>query len=177
MQKDTRFSINTKFELIPGALGVRQSNPSILDVVALKSSLTLFQEYRGITYPRDRSLKLTNHLTDLLIQSKYYQMNETTFKNSSILIGFEIITPFKKNKEHGSQISILIISKPEVTKNNSPMKRINCYLHDCGVITNERDSNVIRIVPALLYNTFEDIYCAVTSLNEALNYSNDYFKQ
>ncbi|MEP6584286.1 MAG: kynureninase, partial [Ginsengibacter sp.] len=60
----------------------------------------------------------------------------------------EIITP-RNEWEHGCQVSILMLEKGteifESLKKNS-------------VIVDWREPNVIRVAPAPLYNTFEDIY-------------------
>ena len=60
----------------------------------------------------------------------------------------EVITPRNEN-EHGCQVSLLTLQKGreifESLKNN-------------GVIIDWREPNVIRLAPAPLYNTFEEIY-------------------
>jgi kynureninase len=60
----------------------------------------------------------------------------------------EIITPQKEN-EHGCQVSILMLKKG---------KEIFESLKKNGVIVDWREPNVIRLAPAPLYNTFEDIF-------------------
>ncbi len=60
----------------------------------------------------------------------------------------EIITPRNEN-EHGCQVSLLMLEKG---------KEIFDALKKHGVIIDWREPNVIRVAPAPLYNTFEDVY-------------------
>jgi kynureninase len=61
---------------------------------------------------------------------------------------FEIITPRDKAKR-GAQLSILVHGKA---------RELFDTLTNEGVISDWREPNVIRVAPAPLYNSFEDVY-------------------
>ncbi|SMN22789.1 similar to Saccharomyces cerevisiae YLR231C BNA5 Kynureninase, required for the de novo biosynthesis of NAD from tryptophan via kynurenine [Maudiozyma saulgeensis] len=158
--KEERFLMKDTFDPIPGALGFRQSNPSVLDVVALRTSLEIFEKYGGITKLRNRSLLLTNYLIELLQESPFYYENVESCKN----LGFIIITPYQNDNEHGAQLSLLFLSK----NHERPMETVFKIINQRGVIADERKPDVIRFAPAPLYNTFRDVYESVQILNEAM---------
>ncbi|GMM32605.1 kynureninase [Martiniozyma asiatica (nom. inval.)] len=153
---EERFKMLEKFEPMDGALGFRQSNPSVLDVAALKSSLDIFDMVGGIDLLRRRSIKLTQYLENLLRQSIYYCADE---QKDNISPHFLIITP-QDAEQRGAQLSLLF--KPE-----NIMEKIFKYLNDRGCICDERRPNVIRIAPTPLYNTIEDCDTVVKLLQEA----------
>lgn len=167
--RDERFMMKETFNPIPGALGFRQSNPSVLDVVALKSSLEIFKKYGGIKVLRHRSIILTNYLKSLLKGSPYYFENVKNFYNdgqNGTNLGFTIITlpEYDESALHGAQLSLLFLSKhPEYG-----MESVFEIMNQNGVIADERKPDVIRLAPAPLYNTFKDIYEAVHILNSAI---------
>ena len=143
-----------KFEPIDGALGFRQSNPSVIDVVCLRTSLQLFQQFGSMSQVRERSVRLTSFLKRLLKKSVYYR--DQTPKSSDL--GFTIITP-EQESLHGAQLSLLFYSE---------MDKIFKHCRSRGLIADERRPNVIRLAPAPLYNTFQDVANAVQILEEAL---------
>lgn len=159
-----RFQMLENFEPIPGALGFRQSNPSVIDTVALKSSLELFAKFNGISEVRKRSLLLTNYMVELLEASKYYKHPLKTEKKLPYF--FTLLTPTAKDEDHGAQLSLYFDSD---TGEEGIMPKVFQYLHDHGVIGDARRPNVIRLAPAPLYNTFVDVYNAVNALNQAMN--------
>lgn len=165
--KEERFLMKETFDPIPSALGFRQSNPSVIDVVALKSSLEIFKKYGGIEAIRRRSLSLTNYLLTLLQGSLFYFKNLETYTNSKRQIGFVIITPTENPNYHGAQLSLLIVSNCMT----NPMEKVFHYINQHGVIADERKPDVIRLAPAPLYNTFEDVYSSVQILQEALEHT------
>lgn len=156
------------FDPIPGALGFRQSNPSVLDVVALRVSLEIFEKYGGITQLMKRSLLLTKFLFELLQESPFYYENVPIFEEKAAetgkILGFVVITPCKNDKDHGAQLSLLFLSKGL----ERPMETIFEIINQQGVIADERKPDVIRLAPAPLYNTFQDVYESVQILNNAM---------
>lgn len=158
-----RFKMKEKFDPIPGALGFRQSNPSVIDVVSLKSSLELFAKFGGIGKVRERSLKLTHYLLKLLKDSPYYYESIQTDKK-----GFTIITPVENDEDHGAQLSLLFFPHYANNPEGDTMEQVFKYINSRGVIADERRPSVIRIAPAPLYNTFQDVFHAVALLEEAL---------
>lgn len=160
---DERFKMLEKFDPINSALSYRQSNPSVIDVVAVKSSLELFKQVGGIDVLREKSIKLTQETQALLQASKYYlDQNE---KDASKL-GFKILTPLNEN-ERGAQLS-LIFQPHFDDKEKNVMERTNQYLHDHAIICDERRPDVIRVAPLPLYNTFSEVYTVTKRIEEAL---------
>ncbi|AQZ17345.1 BNA5 (YLR231C) [Zygosaccharomyces parabailii] len=152
--RERRFAMLEKFEPIDGALGFRQSNPSVIDVVCLRTSLQLFQQFGSMAQVRERSVHLTSFLKRLLKRSVYYR--DQTTKSSDP--GFTIITP-EQESLHGAQLSLLFYSE---------MDKIFKHCRSRGLIADERRPNVIRLAPAPLYNTFQDVANAAQILEKAL---------
>lgn len=162
--REERFEMRETFNPIQGALGFRQSNPSVLDVVSLKSSLLLFQKYGGVAALRKRSLMLTDYLLGELQKLQFYFRDEPAFRQSGKPLGFAIITPWQDPAQHGAQLSLRFYS----TTIEAPMAKVFRELNCRGVIADERRPDVIRIAPAPLYNTFADVAETVAILREAL---------
>jgi kynureninase len=156
----SRFQMLEKFKPIESALGFRQSNPSVLDVCALNSSLDIFHKCGGIDKLREKSIKLTLFLEKCLLKSQYYK----TIKESinEIEPHFIIITP-SDPQQRGAQLSLLF--KPN---NKDVMIKVFEFMNQRGTICDERRPNVIRLAPTPLYNTFYDCFQCFTLLEEAL---------
>ncbi|SCV02509.1 LAME_0H02124g1_1 [Lachancea meyersii CBS 8951] len=161
--RERRFQMKEIFEPISGALGFRQSNPSVIDVVALRSSLEVIKDFGGINAMRERSLLLTNYLMELLMESRFYHKSAP---NGVSAPGFTILTP-PEEKDRGAQLSLLLFPHHSDRKLDT-MERVFEYMNERGIIVDERRPNVIRIAPAPLYNTFQDVFRAVDILDEAL---------
>ncbi|KAG2735974.1 hypothetical protein G9P44_000064 [Scheffersomyces stipitis] len=160
-----RFKMLEEFDPINSALSYRQSNPSVIDVVAVKSSLELFKKVGGVPKLRKKSIALTQFLQDLLVSSKYYFRSDNDTDRSKI--GFTILTPLNQ-EERGAQLSVLF--QPHYDdKQKNIMERVNGYLHDHAIICDERRPDVIRFAPLPLYNTFEETFYAAQRLFEALD--------
>ena len=164
--RERRFQMKEVFEPISGALGFRQSNPSVIDVVALRSSLEVIKDFGGIEALRERSLLLTGYLLKLLQNSPFYHESLTATPQSKP--GFTIITPLDED-ERGAQLSLLFSPHHDDPKLDT-MEQVFKYLNERGVIVDERRPDVIRIAPAPLYNTFQDVFRTVDLLNKALQH-------
>lgn len=158
-----RFKMLEVFDPIQSALSYRQSNPSVLDCVALQSSLEIFKKVGGVSELRKKSLALTGYLEKLLLQSKYY-LAPTADKSE---FGFKILTP-QNPAERGCQLSLLFLPHHEETSLNV-MENVHKYLHQHAIICDERRPDVIRLAPVPLYNTFLQVLIVVARLNEALD--------
>lgn len=158
-----RFKMLELFDPINSALSYRQSNPLVIDCVALKASLDIFEEAGGLAALRKVSLELTGYLEKELKKSKYYigDSSDTT------LVGYKILTPENVN-ERGCQLSVLFQPHNDAKELNV-MERVNKYLHDHGIICDERRPDVIRIAPTPLYNTIADVNAVVSRIQEALS--------
>lgn len=158
-----KFKMLELFDPVASALSYRQSNPSVLDCVALKASLDVFQKAGGVKTLRQKSLALTGSLQKLLQLSPYYiDQNDPDYNK----LGFRILTPLDP-EQRGAQLSILFQPhKPEKLEN--VMEIVNSYLHNHGIIADERRPDVIRLAPVPLYNTMDDVEYVVRILSEAM---------
>lgn len=141
--KSTRFNMRKDFDAIPGAEGWQMSNPPILSMAAIRASLDLFNEV-GMEALLEKSKKLTGYLEFLLDELKDQRI--------------DVITP-KNPKERGCQLSIQV-------KNAD--KNLHKKLLEAGVVSDWREPDVIRVAPAPLYNSFEDVYQFVQRLKKIL---------
>jgi len=143
--KKTRFNMRQEFDVLPGAEGWQLSNPPILSMAAIRASLDIFEE-AGFENILEKQKKLTGYLEFLLLD----------LKNDRI----SIITP-SNPEERGCQLSLAV-------------KNAERSLHDkltkAGVISDWREPDVIRVAPAPLYNSFEDVYLMVDRLKQCLEY-------
>lgn len=141
--KDTRFRMRDDFDQLPGAEGWQLSNPPILSMAAIKSSLDMFNDI-GIKKLVEKSNKLTG----------YFEFSINALNNKHI----KIITP-RNPEERGCQLSIQV-------KNAD--KLLHQKLTEVGVISDWREPDVIRCAPVPLYNSFQDVYRMVEKLKEVL---------
>ena len=141
--KKTRFNMRQEFDVLPGAEGWQLSNPPILSMAAIRASLDIYEE-AGFENILAKQKKLTGYL-EFLLQN---------LKNDRI----SIITP-SNPEERGCQLSLAV-------------KNADRSLHDklskAGVISDWREPDVIRVAPAPLYNSFEDVYLMVERLKQCL---------
>lgn len=131
--KDIRFKMGPDFDVLEGAEGWQLSNPPILSLVAVKTSLEIFSKV-GMDALREKSLKLTGYLEFLLNDLETDQ--------------FEIMTP-QNPDERGCQISILV---------HENGRKVFEGLEKAHVICDWREPDCIRVAPVPLYNSFADIY-------------------
>jgi len=139
--KQTRFNMRQKFDVLSGAEGWQLSNPPILSMAAIKASLDIFNEI-GIERLVEKSKRLTGYFEFLL-----KQLGEDTIR---------IITPSNPD-ERGCQLSIQV-------KNAD--KSLHRKLTNVGVISDWREPDVIRCAPVPLYNSFLDVYHLVEKLKK-----------
>ena len=97
---------------------------------------------------RQKSIKLTSYLEYLLLKDT----NEETRQ-------FEIITPSDPHAR-GAQLSLLL--KPGY------LQKVAQSLQDAGIICDKREPDVLRVAPAPLYNTFEEVWTFVKTFKAAL---------
>lgn len=145
--KESRFAMENRFVPIPGAAGFQLSNPSILDITSLNASLEVFKMAGGIQPLRQKSLKLTEYLEVLLTRH-------------SMILGFVIITP-KEKERRGAQLSLKL--------DEGLLDIVMKELEERGVVVDERRPDVIRVAPAPLYNSFEDVFRFVEAFEQALD--------
>ncbi|CAL2094760.1 kynureninase [Tenacibaculum sp. 190524A05c] len=141
--KDTRFNMRQPFDVMPGAEGWQLSNPPILSMAAIRSSLDLFDKV-GMEALRNKSERLTGYFE--------YLINEIDTDR------IKIITP-SNPKERGCQLSIQV-------KNAD--KSLHKKLTESNIITDWREPDVIRCAPVPMYNSFEDVFRMVSILKTLL---------
>ena len=139
--KDTRFSPPNLFNPIKSAEAWQLSNPPILSMAALRSSIELFDSV-GMDTLRKRSKLLTSYMEKMI-----YSINKSNIN---------IITPLNSD-DRGSQLSLAI---------HSDDKDIELYLKTKNIICDFRKPNVIRAAPCAFYNSYKDIYNFVQVLKE-----------
>lgn len=139
--RDTRFNPPDSFNPIKGAEAWQLSNPPILSMAALRSSLELFNEI-GMTALRKKSIELTGYL-ESMIQS---------IDNKNI----SIITP-SNPIQRGSQLSLKVTSSKT---------DVESFLKTKNIVCDFRKPNVIRAAPCAFYNSYSDVNKFVEVLNE-----------
>ncbi|XP_028737800.1 kynureninase [Peromyscus leucopus] len=150
----TRFKMDNKLQLIPGANGFRISNPPILLVCPLHASLELFQK-ATMTALRRKSILLTGYLEYML---KQYHSKKNTENKGPIV---NIITP-SRAEDRGCQLTLTFsISRKGVFEE----------LEKRGVVCDKREPDGIRVAPVPLYNSFHDVYKFVRLLTAILDSS------
>jgi kynureninase len=128
-----RFRMEKGFIPKSDAEGWSMSTAQVFNMVSLKASLALFEE-TGIERLQAKSRQLTGYLYDLLQKTAGGRL--------------EIITP-ADHERRGAQLSLFLGERA---------KDIQQQLIAKGVITDFREPGVIRVSPAPLYNSFEDVY-------------------
>ncbi len=141
--KETRFNMRHDFDPTPTVEAWQLSNPPILALSAVWSSLKIFVD-AGMDRLRKKAILLTG-FTEYLVKSLGDDV-------------INIITPADP-EQRGSQLSIQV-------KNTS--KKLFHHLTAQGVIADWREPDVIRIAPVPLYNSFEDVFDFYVLLKQAL---------
>lgn len=141
--KVTRFEMGPDFIPIEGAEGWQISNPPILQMAALRSSLEIFEE-AGMSALSEKSRSLTGYLEFLLEQIDDDRIS--------------VITP-KDPLQRGCQLSIRVRGADRTL-----FDRISAD----GAVADWREPDVIRVAPVPLYNGFQDVFRFYEVLRQAL---------
>ena len=131
--KETRFKMGPDFDALPGAEGFQLSNPPIFQLAALRASLEYFDSI-GMTNLRAKSEILTAYAEFVLL--------------SIPVDHFSIITP-SDVAQRGAQLSVRVKNSPQ-----NLLKRLQAK----GAICDFRQPDIIRVAPAPLYCSFEDVF-------------------
>ncbi|KAI5360790.1 Putative aminotransferase class V domain, kynureninase, pyridoxal phosphate-dependent transferase [Septoria linicola] len=149
--KTSRFVMANQFDPIPGAAGFQVSNTSVADTTAVRASLDVFKQ-TSMADLRAKSVKLTAYLEkllDLLASEQEQQFGGALY---------HIITS-RKPEERGAQLSVML--KPGL------LSSVMEVLEHESVVLDERKPDVIRVAPAPLYNSFEDVWRFVSVFRRA----------
>ncbi len=131
--EESRFRMEKGFIAKPNASGWNVSTAQVMNMAALRASLDLFKQ-AGFEQLVEKSKKLTAYLEYLL-----KQLNN---------LDFEIITPADP-EARGAQLSLYF---------NARGKEIHTKMLDNGIVVDYREPGVIRVAPAPMYCSFEDVY-------------------
>ncbi|MEJ7829876.1 MAG: kynureninase [Segetibacter sp.] len=131
--EEGRFKMEKGFKAKSNASGWNISTAQILNMVSLKASLELFEE-AGMENLRAKSVQLTAWLEFLL--------------HGLENINFEIITPTDR-QARGAQLSLYFKEQG---------REIHDKMIEKGIIVDYREPGVIRVAPAPLYCSYEDVY-------------------
>ncbi len=142
--KEKRFLMEPGFDPIPTAEAWQLSNPPIFQLAALRSSMQIFDE---ATMPAIR--KKGDHLTSYL----EWLLN----KNCGDFV--KIVTPAYTSEvqNRGSMLSVKFRKNP---------KKLNEELTKKGVVLDFREPDILRMAPAPLYNSYEDVFKLVQVISE-----------
>lgn len=130
-----RFEMREEFIPHQGAAAMELSTPSIVAMMPLRASLEVFNEV-GMKAIRQKSVQLTQYLYDLLEEALVSKKEA----------GFRILTP-RVAERRGCQLSLHLPGYGEACLR---------ALSQAGVICDLRRTDVIRIAPFPLYNSFEE---------------------
>jgi kynureninase len=141
----TRFHMHTQTIFVPrpGADGWQISNPPILAMAPLLTSLALF-DAAGMPALRVKSQLLTGYLHYLLKRLPEGH--------------FDLLTPADPARR-GCQLSLRLHDRP---------RELLAALQTEGVICDFRESDVLRIAPVPLYNTFHEVWTFARILEQFL---------
>lgn len=132
-KKETRFLMKPEFEPTENADAWQLSNPPILSLAPYLASLEMFDEV-GMDALIEKQRTIVAYL-EFVLHEIDKEVDST----------FEVITP----EDRGCQLSVFL---------HGEGKAIFDYLMKNGVITDWREPNVIRLAPAPLYCSYEDMY-------------------
>lgn len=130
----TRFQMGPEFVPSAGADGWQLSNPSILSLAPLRTSLALFDRV-GLPALRARSLQLTGWLAAAV--------------EAELSTHIDILTPHDP-EQRGCQLSMRVRAGRDVGR------RVFAALSAQGIVCDWREPDVIRASPVPLYNTLDD---------------------
>jgi kynureninase len=132
-EEKLRFAMSPDFQPMSGAEGWQLSNPPILALGPLLTSMEIFHEV-GMERLRNKSISLTGYLEFLL----------KALPSPKV----EIITP-PEPERRGAQISLRIPDRG----------RVFCEeLAALGLIGDWREPDILRVAPVPLYNSYQDVY-------------------
>jgi kynureninase len=141
----SRFEMGPEFQAAAGADAWQISNPPVLAAAPLLASLQIFQE-AGLGRLRAKALELTDFLLQRL---------------EPLRPAVEVITP-RAPAERGCQLSLHI--QGDAPRGRQIFERLGAF----GVICDWRAPDVIRVAPAPLYNSFEDVLVFSATLQQVL---------
>ncbi|GFR81651.1 kynureninase [Elysia marginata] len=153
---ETRFVMDNKMDLIPGARGYGLSNVSGILCANLKASLEVFNK-TSMEEIRRKSVLLTGYL-EALVKLAYSRPAGKTAEEDGDEVYIDIFTP-SDPAQRGAQLSLAF---------NVSIEQVFKELEKRGVVCDKRLPRVIRIAPAPLYCSFLDVHRFMDRLQDAL---------
>lgn len=147
-QKETRFLMQKGFHAIPSAEGWQLSTPSPILYASHKAALDIFAE-AGIEACFEKGQLLSDYLLFII----------DNINNRSPHKLIKVLTPTERERK-GCQVSLLMLQNGKEVFNN---------LTEKGVFADWREPDVIRVAPAPLYNSFEEVWQFGQLLQECLH--------
>ncbi|WP_052477078.1 kynureninase [Jeotgalibacillus campisalis] len=141
--KDKQFDMEHSFSPAADAGAYQIGTPHILSSAPLIGSLSIFEE-AGIHRLRKKSLQQTDYLLQLI---------DTLLADHH----FKIVTPLK-HTERGGHIALEHSAAASICK----------ALKDQMIIPDFRSPNLIRLAPAPLYTTFEELFYSMLELEKIM---------
>jgi len=150
--ESSRFKMQKGFIPKPTAEGWSMSTAQVFNMACLKASLAVFDE-AGFERLHAKSRRLTGYLYTLMDRLRSERVAGASgvgddaggeWRGSD----FEILTPAEP-EWRGAQLSLFLGDRA---------KAIQQQLGEKGVVVDFRGPGVIRVSPAPLYNSFEDVY-------------------
>ena len=138
---ETRFVMNPVVDPLETAEAWAVSNPPVLIMAPALSALEVFSDV-GMPSIRARSLQLTQYMRQLV--AALDAQNRV-----------HVITPSDPDR-HGAQLSIRVPIEP--------FALIERMYQNHGVLGDARNPDIIRLAPIPMYNTFHDVWRAITAL-------------
>lgn len=145
--KDRQFDMEHQFEPAGSAGAWQIGTVSVISAAPLIGSLAITNE-AGIQQIREKSLKLTRYLIDLVLESGL----------ASSPYNYSIGSPLE-DKRRGGHVAI----------EHEHGARIARALKKRGVIPDFRPPNVVRLAPVPLYTSFSDVWHAVQHLRSIVD--------
>lgn len=146
-RKDRQFDMLHDFEGAEGAGAWQISTVSVLSAAPLLGSLQVTNE-AGIESIREKSLRLTGYLVDLL------EADGLTSEPYSYAIG----SP-RESSRRGGHVAVEHAHAPQIAR----------ALKQRGVVPDFRPPNVVRLAPVPLYTSFEDVWNCVQHLRDIID--------
>lgn len=160
---DTRFAMAPDAALTPGASGFGCSNVNPLLVACLQQSLLVLQRAGGVAATRRKSLLLTAFL-ELLLHK--HGLTAPPAAGAARRCGVAIVTPAAP-RWRGCQLSLRVVPAEPGAEPPS-MRALERSLRERGVSTDAREPDIVRISPAPLFNSFDDVRRFIAALTECL---------
>lgn len=140
---ETQFLLRHTFEPAGDASVFQTGTPNLLSMAPLEGSLKIYQE-AGLENLREKSLHITSYLM--------YLIDEKLAK-----YGYSYDNPTDDTKR-GGHVALV----------HEEAYRISLALKKLNIVPDYREPNVIRLAPIALYNSYEDVYTLVETLEKII---------